>query len=72
MKSPKFCPTCASELESRFLKDRDRLVCSADCGYVHWNNPTPVIAAIVEAFLNCEQMFVSIALTYNDEKEQAV
>jgi NADH pyrophosphatase NudC (nudix superfamily) len=49
MKLPKFCPSCASELESRFLKDRDRLVCSADCGYVHWNNPTPVIAAIVEA-----------------------
>ena len=49
MKLPKFCPTCASELESRFLKDRDRLVCSSDCGYVHWNNPTPVVAAIVEA-----------------------
>ena len=27
--------------------------------------------AVVEAFLNCEQMFVSIALTYNDEKEAA-
>ncbi|MBL1417399.1 MAG: HD domain-containing protein [Moritella sp.] len=26
--------------------------------------------AVVEAFINCEQMFVSIALTYNDEKEQ--
>ena len=27
--------------------------------------------AVVDAFLNCEQMFVSIALTYNDEKEAA-
>ena len=27
--------------------------------------------AVVEAFINCEQMFVSIALTYNDEKEAA-
>ena len=27
--------------------------------------------AVVEAFVNCEQMFVSIALTYNDEKQAA-
>jgi len=27
--------------------------------------------AVVEAFVNCEQMFVSIALTYNDDKEEA-
>ena len=28
---------------------RDRLKCSnSECGWVHWNNPTPVVAAIVE------------------------
>ena len=26
----------------------DRLACSAACGYVHWDNPVPVVAAIVE------------------------
>jgi len=34
-------------------------------------NGTHFDPAVVEAFINCEQMFVSIALTYNDEKEQA-
>ena len=44
----KFCPSCASPLETAFLDDRDRLLCSARCGFVHWNNPTPVVAAIIE------------------------
>ena len=25
-----------------------RLACIAECGFVHWNNPTPAIGAIVE------------------------
>ena len=25
-----------------------RLACVAECGFVHWNNPTPAIGAIVE------------------------
>lgn len=25
-----------------------RLACSKDCGFVHWDNPVPVVAAIVE------------------------
>jgi NAD+ diphosphatase len=47
----KFCPQCGKPLELKFRDDRDRLQCtdqSADCGYVFWNNPTPVVAAIVE------------------------
>lgn len=45
----KFCPQCASELESKELDGAVRLLCSAaDCDYTHWNNPTPVVAAIVE------------------------
>lgn len=44
----KFCPHCRADLESRPVDGRDRLVCTDDCGFVHWNNPTPVVAAIIE------------------------
>lgn len=47
----KFCPVCATPLaiigqeeDSGFT---ERLRCPA-CGFTHWNNPTPVLAAIVE------------------------
>jgi len=48
---PRFCPQCATPLR-RVVRpedggDKERLRC-ADCGYTHWNNPTPVLAAIVE------------------------
>ena len=47
----KFCPQCATPLESiAMLEDggeKERLRCVA-CGYTHWNNPTPVLAAVVE------------------------
>ena len=46
-----FCPNCATPLQllSR-LEDggeKSRLRCAA-CEWTHWNNPTPVLAAIVE------------------------
>jgi NADH pyrophosphatase NudC (nudix superfamily) len=45
----KFCPSCAAPLRPRQLDDRERLVCSADgCGYVFYDNPAPVVAALVE------------------------
>ena len=46
-----FCPACATPLQ--FIVqvedggDKERLRCPA-CGWTHWNNPTPVLAAIVE------------------------
>ena len=47
----KFCPTCASPLASLTQMEdggeKARLRCAA-CGYTHWNNPTPVLAAVVE------------------------
>ncbi|MGN6651248.1 NUDIX domain-containing protein [Trinickia sp.] len=48
-----FCPHCASSLVERADSAADggrlRRVCPDDaCGYVHWNNPLPVVAAIVE------------------------
>lgn len=43
-----FCPNCASPLEKRELAGRERLACSNNCGYVFYNNPLPVVGAIVE------------------------
>ncbi|MEY4975888.1 MAG: pyrophosphatase [Pseudomonadota bacterium] len=47
----RFCPMCATPLQWREeLEDggaKLRLRCSA-CDYTHWNNPTPVLAAIVQ------------------------
>ena len=47
----KFCPTCAAPLALIGLEEdggfTERLRCPA-CGFTHWNNPTPVLAAIVE------------------------
>lgn len=47
----RFCPLCAQTLVQRELAGdggpKLRLCCSA-CDFVHWNNPTPVLAAIVE------------------------
>ncbi|MDO9484194.1 MAG: NUDIX domain-containing protein [Hydrogenophaga sp.] len=47
----RFCPSCAGPL-ALIDKEEDggltqRLRCAA-CGFTHWNNPTPVLAAIVE------------------------
>ena len=45
----KFCPQCAQPLFQRELNGQVRIVCLSEaCGYVFWNNPTPVVAAIVE------------------------
>jgi NAD+ diphosphatase len=47
----KFCPQCATALASiEQLEDggpKTRLRCAA-CEFTHWNNPTPVLAAVVE------------------------
>jgi ADP-ribose pyrophosphatase YjhB (NUDIX family) len=47
----KFCPNCATELQFLTLDEdggpKERLRCPA-CGYTHWNNPTPVLAAVIE------------------------
>jgi NAD+ diphosphatase len=47
----RFCTHCATPLAlQEVLEDggmKERLRCPA-CGWTHWNNPTPVLAAIVE------------------------
>lgn len=45
----RFCPRCGATLEARTLHGRERAACPREgCGFVHWGNPTPVVAAIVE------------------------
>lgn len=44
----KFCPQCASPLAATIVNGEARRVCSAGCGFIHYDNPTPVIAAVVE------------------------
>jgi NADH pyrophosphatase NudC (nudix superfamily) len=47
----KFCPQCTTELawiaRAEDGGDKTRLRCPA-CDYTHWNNPVPVLAAVIE------------------------
>lgn len=47
MNAYRYCPSCAAPLALGMHGERERLACSA-CGWVHWDNPTPVVAAIIE------------------------
>ena len=45
----KYCPECANTLEARRLDGVERKVCvSPGCGFVHWDNPVPVVAALIQ------------------------
>lgn len=44
-----YCPNCASELAETLIDGEIRRACAAlQCDFVHWNNPTPVLAGLVE------------------------
>lgn len=47
----RFCPCCATPLALIGREEdggfKERLRCAA-CGFTHWDNPTPVLAAIVQ------------------------
>ncbi|MDH5206378.1 MAG: NUDIX hydrolase [Hylemonella sp.] len=47
----RYCPACATALalitQAEDGGDKQRLRCPA-CGWTHWNNPTPVLAAVIE------------------------
>lgn len=47
MSDYQYCPRCATALVAQFHGGHDRQACPA-CGWVHWDNPTPVVAAVVE------------------------
>ena len=49
MQEMKFCPICAAPLGPQTTEGRERLHCSSDsCDYVFYDNPVPVVAALVE------------------------
>ncbi len=48
MSKMNFCPQCASPLVPGQASGRERLICSKPCGYIFYNNPLPVVGAIVE------------------------
>jgi NAD+ diphosphatase len=47
----RFCLSCSTALQAIVAEEdggpRRRLRCPA-CGWTHWNNPTPVLAAVIE------------------------
>jgi len=48
MRPFQFCPWCAASLIDGHVDREPRRLCSASCGFVHYDNPTPVVAAVVE------------------------
>ncbi len=49
MSKERYCPRCGAELAPGEHGGRTRPACPREgCGYVHWDNPVPVVAAIVE------------------------
>ena len=43
----RYCPRCATALALGPQAGRERAHCPA-CGWVHWDNPVPVVAAVIE------------------------
>ena len=47
----RYCPNCATPLQmivaAEDSGDKERLRCPA-CAWTHWNNPVPVLAAVIE------------------------
>lgn len=44
-----YCPQCGNKLEPTPIDGVERQACVfRECGFVHWDNPVPVVAALVE------------------------
>jgi NAD+ diphosphatase len=49
MEEFKYCPLCGTPLMKSTVDGKDVLHCSSNsCAYLFWDNPVPVVAAIVE------------------------
>ncbi|NBC16844.1 MAG: NUDIX domain-containing protein [Bacteroidetes bacterium] len=44
---PTYCPQCGTPLETQHDGERERPTCPS-CGFVYYDNPDPVVAALVE------------------------
>ena len=45
----KYCPLCGTRLVPGEFEGRPRMKCPMEgCGYVQWDNPLPVVAAVIE------------------------
>jgi len=45
----KYCPLCREPLTNKIFEGVERLACSSEtCSYIFYNNPVPVVTAIVE------------------------
>lgn len=43
-----YCPQCAAPLQTKIIDGLDRMACtSSTCDFVVWDNPVPVVAALV-------------------------
>jgi NAD+ diphosphatase len=59
MGQPNFCLYCGTPLESRALGGFDRAICpSEECNFIHWGNPTPVVAAVIVSEQRDEALLV--------------
>jgi NADH pyrophosphatase NudC (nudix superfamily) len=48
-KDYRHCPRCATALEDREIEGISRRACpDEECGFVHFDNPTPVVAVLVQ------------------------
>jgi ADP-ribose pyrophosphatase YjhB (NUDIX family) len=48
MSDYRYCPCCGAPLGNRVIDGTTRQACGvAGCGFVHWDNPVPVVAGIV-------------------------
>ena len=44
----KYCPQCKADINLQIIDGEERRACSVQCGFVFWDNPTPVVAVVVE------------------------
>lgn len=49
MKDYRYCPRCGGDLRAATVDGYERRRCVGEaCDFTYWNNPTPVVAAVVE------------------------
>lgn len=45
----KFCPNCGNKISLKVIDGVNRFACdNENCNFIHWDNPVPVVAALVK------------------------